>query len=108
MTLTSVPVGQSIIDVDRNPFPHQFTESHLSKSTWMTRRTYIDAMPGVFAPRKKKQGERKMTDHVHEVTKSLGDGYFMMNQNVIQNVAEGAPSTSQRVEQVLKTDRSWR
>ncbi len=89
MSVTSVPVSQDIIDVQRGYFPPTY-ESYMPYRTVTVKRTYIDAAPGRFQ-NTEKNGVRKVDNNIHQIGKSLSDDFgLLMKQNVSQKVPEGA------------------
>ncbi len=105
MSITTFPVSQDIIDISRGALPPTY-ESFQPYRRIQTKRTYIDSAPGRFAPTIDKTTQRKVDKNTHHIGKSLTEDFGIhMKQNVSQK-AEG--KAEQRVEQVLKTDRSWR
>ena len=100
---TSIPVTQDIIDVQRGSLPRTY-ESYLPYRRITTKRTYIDSAPGRF--RNTLGTERKVDKDLHHIGKSLSHDFGMLMKQSVSQKAEG--DAEQRVEQVLKTDRSWR
>ena len=107
MSVTTIPATQDIIDVNRGFLPPTY-ESYMPYRRIQVKRTFVDSAPGKFTSTLDKNSKRTVDKNTHHIGKSLSDDFgLLMKQNVSQNV-QGGGDAQQRVEQVLKTDRSWR
>ena len=119
-SLTTIPHYRSIIDVNRTVFLSSFESYYPYRRVEIKRKARVDPAPGRFKNDPNVVGgmsSRKATmnpalgDHGHLPQQGMmaalqGMG-MTMSQKGTQQVA-GGTSAYQRLEQVLKTDRSWR
>ena len=100
-SLTSIPVGRDIIDVIREPGQFSYVSYYPHRRVEPKQPAGEDPAPGKFFTPNPALGDdgHKKHDKIMAAIKGV-----RMKQTVSQDVGEG--DASQKVEQVLKTDRT--
>ena len=104
---TSFPATHDIVDVQRSMFLSSY-ESYLPYRKATIRKVSFDPAPGMV--------KGTLQNHLKEQTsnnnRALGDTFGMLGGINLQQKAsqkvQGGGDVQQKIEQVLRTDRSWR
>jgi len=101
-SLTTILNTKDIIDVVRTPIYRTYTSYYPYRRVMPKQVVGQDPAPGRFKPNPALGDNHSKHEKILDALKGM-----MVKQNVSQKV-EGEEKSEDRVEQVLKTDRSWR